>query len=166
MNTRSRALACAPPSATCQPLEAARHALRVFRCAALKPSAAAPSVDYYALATAAQLTHVAVAAAAPFCAGDASSSACAGAPVGFQAAAGDAASRNALVAKWASALATFKREVPASANNLGAVLANIVGTRLGSQYAAAARAIERARAWEEDGGAKGATQEEGEGGMA
>ena len=158
-----------------QPVQCAHECIRIFRGAHLRPSTQRPgTVDYHALATAAQLAHCAVTFAAPACA-DARSHAAeqhavalhvkaapdgvdddAAAEEDAEAEEAAAASRAELVVKWRAALASFAKALPSSAAaaQSGAVGASLAGSRLAAtlEQHPAAQAESR-RAWALRGGA-------------
>ena len=165
-----------------QPLLCAHECVRIFRAAHLRPTAERPgSVDYHALATAAQLAHSAVTAASPATA-DASAHGAEEHAVrrvvgrGLAGEAGaavvtglgddvendedgeteEAGRRAELVVKWRAALQAFNKALPSSAAaaQSGAVGASLAGARLAAALEThPAAAAEHRRAWEARGGA-------------
>ena len=160
-----------------QPLQCAAECVRIFRSAHLRPSTQRPgTVDYHALATAAQLAHSAVAFAAPalpdapahaaehHAVTRVSAAAIGGGIIAEREVSDDdgdddgdaAAARDAVVVKWRAALASFGKALPSSAAaaQSGAVGATLAGSRLAAalEEHPAARAEHR-RAWAARGGA-------------
>ena len=164
-----------------QPVLCAHECVRIFRSAHLRPTAERPgSVDYYALATAAQLAHSAVTAASPATAdcaahaaeehavrrvvgrngageaGAAVISGCEGDDEDEDGETEEAGRRAELVVKWRTALQAFNKALPSSAAaaQSGAVGASLAGARLAAALEThPAAAAEHRRAWAARGGA-------------